>query len=32
LTHIIDRTEKGKKKEERKRPVKDDDDVNEAST
>jgi hypothetical protein len=32
LTHIIDRTEKGKKKKERKRPVEDDDDVNEAST
>lgn len=29
---IIDRTEKGKKKKERKRPAKDDDDINEAST
>ena len=31
-SHIIDRTEKGKKKKERKRPVEDDDDINEAST
>ena len=31
-SHIIDRIEKGKKKKERKRPVEDDDDVNEAST
>ena len=31
-SHIINRTEKGKKKKERKRPAKDDDDINEAST
>ena len=31
-SRIIDRIEKGKKKKERKRPAKDDDDVNEAST